>query len=78
MSSVYANLISCSNLSGGIFLFKYALLALVWFKGWYGSSRPNLNSPVASWLLLGDLSSTSSSYQQTQALFNVWKQLDKS
>jgi hypothetical protein len=75
---VYANLISCSNFSGGRILFKYALFALVWFKGWFGSSRPNINSPVGSWVLVVVISSSSSTYQQTQPLFNVWKQLDKS
>jgi len=71
MSSVYANLISCSNFSGGSVLFNDSLFFLVWFKGWFGSSRPNLNSPVGSWILVVGASSSVSTYQQMEVLFNV-------
>ena len=78
MSSTYANLISCSNFSSGRSLFKYGLFGLVWFKGWFGSSHPNINNSVQSCVLVAVISSPYSTYQQMQPLFNVWKQLDKS
>jgi hypothetical protein len=52
MSSVYANLISCSNFSGGGVLFNDSLFVLVWLKRWFGSSHPNLNIPIGSWILV--------------------------
>ena len=77
MSSVYANLISYSNFTGISVLFNDILFTLLWFKGWFGSSCPNINSPVGSWILVVGVSSLGSTYQQMTVLFNVLQQLDK-